>query len=334
MFTDKNHKSILMRPLERLAGLPSPYNLWEGLGCLYRERYGPGRRGVRVPYLPKDCLVNEGISEELTVGFVGDILDTQGLPARVGDDVVDFFSNCDALVGNFESTITDLPGHGTSVRHDPRIIAALARLFPAEATYLSVANNHAGDFPPQVLFDSIRRLEEHGFTVFGWNERPHVDIGASLRVIGATDWSNAASDTVAMLEKQTIAPLKKPGAYNILFPHWGYELELYPRREMLRKAAAWSQGFEAVMAHHGHTPRAIYALDRAPGQPRPLIADSLGDFICGFSARWYHYGMVAKITLGKDAHGSRAVGRLAWEFCETFPRNNQVVTRLCAELPL
>jgi hypothetical protein len=336
MFRDKNHKTILMRPLERLSGLPSPYGFFEGLGILYREKYGPNRRrGVKVPYLPKKTVINDGVREELMVGFVGDILDTKGLPAVISEDAIRFFDGCDAVVGNFESIITDQPGHGTSVRHIPEIIDTLERFFPPNSTYLSIANNHAGDYPAEVLFDSIHKLEDRGFHVFGWNERPFIDIGGSLRVIGATDWSNAACDSVFMLDDRVIPALQKADAYNILFPHWGYELELLPRRSMLRKAAAWSRkGFIAIIAHHGHTPRAIYPIDVPEGQPRTLAADSLGDFICGFEPEWYHFGMVARMGLGKDELGRRAVGSLCWEFCETRPDNGVVTTRLHPDLCL
>lgn len=334
MFLDKNHKPILMRPLERLVGLPSPYGFFEGIGILYREKHGLDRHGgVRVPYLPKKTMVNEGVRDELMIGFVGDILDTKGLPAVVSDDIGRFFYGCDAVVGNFESIITDLPGHGTSVRHIPEILDTLETVFPPSSTYLSIANNHAGDYPAAVLFDSIHMLEARGYHVFGWNERPYVDIGESLRVIGATDWSNAACDSVYMLDDRKTPQLKKPDAYNILFPHWGYELEIYPRRSMLRKAAAWSrQGFDAIIAHHGHVPRAIYSSAPAVDQPRTLIADSLGDFICGFEPEWYHFGMITKLGLGKDILGRRAVGSLCWEFCETFPDDGKVISRLHPDL--
>ena len=335
MLRDRNHKSILMRPLERLAGLPSPYGLVEGLGCIHRERRGPGRGGTPVPYLPKDGLVNDGVDEELTLGFAGDILDTKGLPAEPADDVVGFFADCDALIGNFESIITDLPGHGTSVRHDRRIVDALKRVFPPGSTYLSIANNHAGDYPADVLFESVDLLESRGFNVFGWNERPFVDVGGEVRVVGATDWSNAACDSVHMLEGALTPSLRKEGSLNILFPHWGYELELHPRRSMVRKAGDWvGMGFDAIIAHHGHTPRSIFALDGDGTRPRAPVADSLGDFICGFEREWYHYGIVMKLGVGRMPDGRKAVGRLRWEYCETRPRDGAVTTRLRADLPL
>jgi hypothetical protein len=334
MFLDKNHKSILMRPLERLSGLPSPYNFFEGLGCMYREKHGPSHhKGIRAPYSPKTGMVNEGVKEELAIGFVGDILDTKGIPAVISEDLIRFFDGCDAVVGNFESIITDLPGHGTSVRHIPEIIDTLENFFPPRSTYLSVANNHAGDYPATVLFDSIHRLEERGYRVFGWNERPFVDIGESLRIIGATDWSNAACESVYMLDNRKTPQLRKVDAYNILFPHWGYELELGIRRSMLRKAEAWSKhGFDAIIAHHGHTPRAIYPIAMTGSQPRTLVADSLGDFICGFGPDWYHYGIVTRIGLGKNTLGGRAVGSLRWEFCETRPDNGVVRSKLRPDL--
>ena len=212
MLRAKTPNSLLMRPLERLSGLPSPYDFLEGLGCLYRESHGPSRKGVKVPYLPKDGIINENIRQEMVLGFTGDILDTKGLPAEIGEDVARLFGDCDGLVGNFESIITDLPGHGTSVRHIPQIIDALERMYSPRCTYLSVANNHAGDYPAEVLLDSIHKLEKRGFNVFGWNERPFADIGNSVRVVGATDWSNASCESVYMLDDKKTPLLGKENA--------------------------------------------------------------------------------------------------------------------------
>jgi hypothetical protein len=86
----------------------------------------------------------------MTLRFVGDILDTKGLSSEINGDVVRFFSDCDVMIRNFESIITDLPGHGTSVRHVLQIIDALEGIFPPHSTYLSIANNHAGDYPADV----------------------------------------------------------------------------------------------------------------------------------------------------------------------------------------
>lgn len=335
MLTDKNHKSYLWRPVEKIFGIQSPYNWVESLGWNKRDKSGADAiHGVRVPYLPKDCLVNDGVLEEVTLGFVGDILDTKGLPAKTTPEVTAFFEDCDAIICNFESTITNLPGHKTATRHIRGIIDTLLSAFPPSKTYLSIANNHAGDFPLAVFRESIHLLEQNGYTVFGDTDRPFVDIVGPTRIITGTDWSNASNEHVAMLEKGPTCALRKPDAYNVLFPHWGYELELYPRKSMLRKSAEWSDGFQAIMAHHGHTPRAIYALDRTADQPRVLIADSLGDFTCGIVARWYNFGMLAKIGLGRDAKGRRAVGRLRWEFSQTLPQNGVVEVSVVPNFPL
>jgi poly-gamma-glutamate capsule biosynthesis protein CapA/YwtB (metallophosphatase superfamily) len=91
---------------------------------------------------------------------------------------------------------------------------------------------------------------------------------------------------------------------NLLFPHWGFELELNPRRSMVRKARAWlAKGFNAIVAHHGHTPRALYAEPGRDFGPAALVVDSLGDFVCGFPQEWYSYGMVLKVGLGVDSSG-------------------------------
>jgi hypothetical protein len=206
---------------------------------------------------------------------------------------------------------------------------------------LSVANNHAGDYSADVFYESIRLLENRGFKVFGWNDRPFVDLGSSVRVIGATDWSNAACTEVFMLDQELTSRHISQDTFNILFPHWGYELELHPRRSMIRKAQAWlGKGFDAIIAHHGHTPRTLYA--QATDDVSSLVVDSLGDFICGFAQEWYHYGLVVKVGIGSTAAcrtaagsstaGRTAIGQVSWDFCDTRPEGDVVTTRLRPDL--
>ena len=104
---------------------------------------------------------------------------------------------------------------------------------------------------------------------------------------------------------------------------------------MMQKSQAWiGKGFDMIIAHHGHTPRAIYAVENGRRGPRTLVADSLGDFVCGFTPEWYHYGMVVKIGLGRDASGKQAAGRLRWEFCETRPVDGVIRTNLRSNFPI
>jgi len=136
-----------------------------------------------------------------------------------------------------------------------------------------------------------------------------------------------------MLDPRSTPRFMRPGALNLLFPHWGFELELNPRRSMVRKARAWlAKGFNAIVAHHGHTPRALYAEPGRDFGPAALVVDSLGDFVCGFPQEWYSYGMVLKVGLGVDSSGRAAIGRVRWEFCETRPSGGIVMTRLRPDL--
>ncbi len=336
MIKDKNNKSILMRPLEKLIKMPSPYSLVEGIGILHREKNKPTfkHKGI-VNYLPKQAQINPNISEKYKLGIIGDILDTQGLPAIVDPSIKEFFQDCDYLIGNFESTITDLQGHKTSVKLKPEILDTLEELFPPEKTFLSVANNHAGDYSKDVFNKSVGMIEDRGFNICGWNERPYLDINDDLRLIVGTDWSNASCDWVYMINKELTPKLVCDTKFNLFYPHWGYELEIYPRPKMVKRSHGWISNFDAILAHHGHTPRAITKYDdNSEGSVSKLIVYSLGDFICGFPEKWYNYGAIMKMGIGQNSQNKWAASTINWEFVLTKPYPDQgVISSISADFP-
>jgi len=116
-------------------------------------------------------VLNETIDSEQKIGAVGDIMDMMGYHWIPGDDLKQFFGQCDYLLGNFEATIVkptlkQPKGviYNTAQRHDENIISSLRDLFDPKKTYLSLANNHAGDFGQLALERSVRLLVQNGFT--------------------------------------------------------------------------------------------------------------------------------------------------------------------------
>ncbi|RPI97991.1 MAG: hypothetical protein EHM32_00380, partial [Spirochaetales bacterium] len=222
---------------------------------------------------------------------------------------------CDYLIGDFEGTITGKKSARWPIafdqRHDAAIIGDLAAIFRPERTYLSVSNNHAGDFGEE-LFSSVGILKSAGFNVFGWDEAPFADIGSDLRVAAGTMWSNREFAHTLKLDRAK--DHVKPGAFNLLYPHMGYELELYPRPEVTALAGEMAGAFDAVIASHPHCPQPVTSYG-AGGLNRP-IAYSLGDFCCALKLRTMQYGLVIKLEVGRNPSGRWAVGKAEWQDTE------------------
>lgn len=339
---DKNNKvKAGFAPLfEKITRIPNPYNLYEALTFLWRNYHGPNpkKRGG-INYLPQQYTLNAEITPKYTICLIGDILDTRGRNAIVANDVKDFTRGCDYLIGNLESTITEREKHSPLstrifLRHRPEIIDTLAEFFPPEKTYLSIANNHTGDYPEKVVRNSIEILQNHGFRVFGWKKSPYIDINDDLRVITGTSWSNSRCDFVCMLNKKTLSFCKNE-SFNLLFPHWGHELELYPRPKVINKAKMWIKKFDAIVGHHGHTPQPItFQRDHDISK---LICYCLGDFIAGFTEPWFQYGEIIKLRVGETETRRWRVGEIQWNFNHTYPTSTKrlktTLTDVCPYIP-
>jgi hypothetical protein len=107
-------------------------------------------------------------------------------------------------------------------------------------------------------------------------------------------------------------------SFNILFPHWGYELELYPRIETVNHGNIMLNKFDAVIGHHSHCPQPISfsAIDNF----NKLIAYSLGDFCFGSESkklRVMKYGIVINLEIGTDSDGKWIIGKVEWNFVKS-----------------
>ena len=241
----------------------------------------------------------------------------------VGRDTAEFFQDCDAIVGNLEGMITShRKSRLAQQRHNEEIISSLADAFPVQRIYLIVANNHAADFGVEVFRNTIERLESWGFHVLGQRERPYLDIAECARIVTGSTWSNQSCDWIAEFRDARTVP--QIPAINILCPHWGYELEFYPRLHIVQMGQDLLNQFDAIIGHHSHTPQPIARLD-CGGKPR-LIAYSLGDFCTGIKYRNYRNGIALRITLGRTHGGSWAIGAVEWGFVEIDPTDPDTVT--------
>ena len=298
----------------------TPYSARESLGWVVRNLAGLSRRNAgAVEALSSPHVFNGNVTRRYTVAAIGDIMPMRGGRLGIDGRLKEFFGDCDFLIGNFEGTITAkrpaIWPIAFDQRHDAAITEDLAAIFRPGRTYLSVSNNHAGDFGEEEFLKSAGVLKSAGFNVFGWSDNPHTDINGDLRVAAGTMWSNRAFNAVAHVKEA--GRYARPGAFNIYCPHMGYELELYPRPEIAALAGDIAGPFDAVIASHPHCPQPVTA--RGAGGPRKMVAYSLGDFCCSLRLKTMQYGLAVKLEIGRDSAGRWAAGRAEWLYTECVP---------------
>lgn len=244
------------------------------------------------------------VAPPIVVAAVGDImlahravpyLDTHG-PTYPFAATREALSAADIAFGNLETPVSDRRGKPHPAKEyrfvtRPRHIAGLA---DAGFDLLSVANNHTGDFGPEVFLDTLAHVEKLKIkTVGGGRTNAAARAPALFHVRGTTVAFLAYSHTHPM---EFHAGAKKPGT---AFPteagvaadvaaarktadrvivsiHWGKEYQSTPtdsQRALARAAAA--AGADAVVGHHPHTYQGVEAIDGVP------VVYSLGNFAFG-----------------------------------------------------
>jgi hypothetical protein len=319
-----------------IASISTPYGPLESIYWLVKYFTGPSKRNAGiVASIPNSYILNKNVAVRSNLFFVGDIMPLGRRLLNIDDSLKEFISGSDCLIGNFEGILTQQRRRAlfspSDQRHSKEIIELLANFFPPERTYLCVANNHAGDFGRNEFFASVEMLKSRNFNVFGWNKQPYIDINDTLRIISGTMWSNRKCDYVHMLEGA--AHHVKKGAFNILYPHFGYEHELYPRPRIIRKAKQLLLEFDAIIGHHPHCPQAVSVEPSQKGNK--LLAYSLGNFSGAFKAKHYQYGIALKMGVGQNEDGQWLAGAVAWRFtqCRPLPGGDYIVSLRDQGLP-
>ena len=313
----------------KLKRFAAPYSLGEMVGIIRRNFSGVNRKknaGIVAP-APRTMPIDETLSPNLKIGFIGDIMDLSSKSLTYGPRLRDFLGACDLLVGNFEATIhhqkkRDGTWWGTPQPQAERIIEDLAGLFPPEKFFLSLANNHSGDYTKSVFDRSCRLLTDAGFPLFGMRGTPFIDIHESVRIVTGTMWSNQIADDVLYLpEAENIAQLTRGGAVNVMYPHWGYELEAYPRQFIVDLAERYADDFDAVIGHHAHNPQPVTWLKNKP------VAFGLGDFCYHYNLPTYKFGLIARLNVHTDGPKGK-VTSFDWQMIENHHTDDTITVEL------
>ncbi len=305
----------------------SPYSTWETVKWLWKNVRIRKKNPGNIQFIPKVTKLNE-ITPKYNLVFIGDVMDLGHKHLEVSPELKAFIEKSDYFIANFEATITDAEPRGMDQVHDEKVIIALKEVYPPSKTFLSVTNNHSADFGQEIFEDSVKKVNDAGFNTFGRLENPFIDLNPNICLNAATMWSNRKCDFIAKLEDISSEQLKK-GSMNILYPHWGYDLELYPRLPIIELAKQYLLDFDAIIGHHTHAPQPITISKINDDNLTKLCAYSLGDFCFGkILPKYlynYNYGLIIKAEIGTTDNGNWAIGTITWSFTECIRKDSETM---------
>jgi poly-gamma-glutamate synthesis protein (capsule biosynthesis protein) len=256
---------------------------------------------------------------EHTLLFAGDVMLSRGVGARMEsqddwtlpfEEIAETLRSADLRFCNLECPISDQGRnlhHLYSFRADPR---ALEGLKAAGFDIVSLANNHAYDWGPAALLDSLERLRAAGIRAVGAGQNilaAHYPVlinagGLRLAFLGYVEIdpkeATAGVDRpgVAWLDPaQVLADIRfaRPLAdLVIVCPHWGVEYAVKPARDQVEFAHRMiDAGADLIVGSHPHVVQPLEAYhDR-------WIAYSLGNFVFDQKNVATHRGLMLKVTV-------------------------------------
>jgi poly-gamma-glutamate capsule biosynthesis protein CapA/YwtB (metallophosphatase superfamily) len=170
----------------------------------------------------------------------------------------------------------------------------LPMLKAAGFTHLSLSNNHADDFGPQVTLDSRAAIEAAGLIPFGdpgdsenFIIRENLG-GVSLSLVGFHAFGEKTTELTAAIQNE-----KAQGRFVIVYPHWGVEYATTaPGVETQAAQTFINAGADLIIGAHPHVVQNIEVIDGVP------VVYSLGNFLFDqdFSPETQQ-GLIAHVTI-------------------------------------
>ncbi len=288
-----------------------PYTVTEILSWLKNNTIGPSHKFKDLTdFIPQKSIRNP-ITPKVKLGFFGDFMRMKEKDLLIGENVIGFFQDVDFLIGNFEGTISDAKRVFMAQEHTEKIIPVLENLFKPSNFVLACANNHSGDFGWTEFNKSYQMLKDRGFLVIGRRDEPAILLNDQVNVVCCTTWSNQPCDYIPYL-KDVEADVNSAAVFNVLFPHWGYEEQLYPNPRHIERGKQLLDKWDLIIGHHSHCPQPITTYDI--NGTNKVLAYSLGDFCTHLNLKKYRHGMVVKVDLGPGSDGIWRIGEVEWKF--------------------
>jgi Bacterial capsule synthesis protein PGA_cap len=197
------------------------------------------------------------------------------------DGVKSLLEEADIRVANLEAVVTSRCQAALKVAAAMRAEPDAAdTLTAAGFDVVSAANNHALDYGPEGLADSLELLRARGIEVCGVTEKSgHARCVTrtvnSIKVgfLGFCDDINAAAATGVLPRPclwspeaaTAIVAARRDVDVLIVQMHWGYEFSLHPlRRHRDQARRAVELGAQAVICHHAHVPQGFEIWEGCP----------------------------------------------------------------------
>lgn len=313
---------------------------WFFISCPYSFRLaiadGPGSSSTRIetsgrsgrPFsATRTAITSDGrVERDVQLVFAGDIMlsDFAGeMIARGADPFADFaqvLKSADAAIGNLECVVAT---RGAAVekpftfRAHPQVLPVLARHF----RYVSLANNHTGDFGHEAFLEQLDLLHRQEIACFGGGRNCaearmplllHLK-GLKIALLGYNDFKPRSFEAGAnwpgvawSVDEQVVADLEAARTIHkadlvIPYMHWGDEHDPANDRQKALARLMIDHGADLVVGGHPHvTQGAEYYKGK-------LIVYSLGNFVFdGFDEGPARVGWLLRLRLNRQ-------GLVAWD---------------------
>jgi poly-gamma-glutamate capsule biosynthesis protein CapA/YwtB (metallophosphatase superfamily) len=277
--------------------------------------------------LAGDTMLGRGVARALATGPPGRL---------VAPEVAELLRTADLAVVNLECCVSDrgrrwdAPGKPFFFRAPPRAVELLALLGVGCVT---LANNHALDYGPQALLDTLDHLAGAGIAAVGAGpaldeaRRPAVLDAAGVRVavLGATDHPAdfaagparpgvAYADLAAGVAEWLSAAVRDAAAHAevvLVTPHWGPNMTATPVPHVRRAAAALLEaGATLVAGHSAHVPHGV------GGRVLYDLGDFLDDYATDPRLR-NDLGLLFLVTVDERGPVGLEAVPLKLDFCHT-----------------
>ncbi len=276
----------------KVVWLSCPYKLKDFFGVLLRNiTHVSVKNHEDISPLDKEFSINKQGAGNLKIAFLGDLMPMYKYGWSLSDDLKKSLDEIDYLVCNFEGLLDGLKDSNPvflSQNHNMNLLNSLKDIIPAHKIILSVANNHSADYGHEYFKLNIQALKEEGFIVIGDRLNPGVKLKEKIYIHAATQWTNQPHGYLSFIENAV--PIETQDHFNLLYPHWGIELDYFPRKDQRNMAKSLLNTWDSIVGHHTHIPGPLEILEI--NGIRKLVAYSLGDSATALPRRRYKFGKV------------------------------------------
>jgi poly-gamma-glutamate synthesis protein (capsule biosynthesis protein) len=238
------------------------------------------------------------------IGLLGDVMLGRAVAERLQEvppeevwsaELRDLCSSLDAVICNLECCVSDRGRRTTLIPDKPFFFRApppaVESLRAAGSVAVSLANNHALDYGPEALEDTLALLRQGGIAVAGTTRAASVVVkagGVRLGLLGLTDhpreyagelgvaWADLRRELPAWV-REGLAELRERADLVLAFPHWGPNMTTSPAHWQRRRARELLVAGADIVA--GHSAHVFHGVER-PGSGLVLydLGDALDDY--------------------------------------------------------